>query len=274
MEWKDRTYCGDLTASHVGREVLLMGWVDAVRDHGNLLFIHLRDIRGLVQVVFDPKADMASYQTACTLREEYVVRVKGSVFQRAKGSENPYLETGEIEVFAKDLTILAQSRTLPFLISEKAMVFGEDIQAGPENVDEDLRLQYRYLDLRRPSRQNLFKMRYEIMKCIRDYLDQLSFIEVETPFLTRSTPEGARDYLVPSRLHEGKFYSLKKQDDPYTVEIDRAVDLIREKREREKNRIVKTFSEDSDLMVMNGRWGKYLKHMRYSLHFLSSLPIN
>ncbi|MBU2497802.1 MAG: aspartate--tRNA ligase, partial [Proteobacteria bacterium] len=208
MEWKDRTYCGDLTSSHVGREVLLMGWVDAIRDHGNLLFIHFRDIRGLVQVVFDPKADMASYQTACTLREEYVVRVKGSVFQREKGSENPYLETGEIEVFAKELTILAKSRTLPFLISEKAMVFGEDIQAGPEKVDEDLRLQYRYLDLRRPSRQHLFKMRYEIMKCIRDYLDQLRFIEVETPFLTRSTPEGARDYLVPSRLHEGKFYSL------------------------------------------------------------------
>ncbi len=208
MEWKQRIYCGDLRKSHEGEEVLLMGWVDAIRDHGNLLFIHMRDTRGIVQVVFDPKISDASYEKAAQLREEFVIKVIGKVALRAWGNENPNLETGEIEVFASGLDCLSKSKTLPFLISEKAMIFGEDFMTTPAHVDEDLRLQYRYLDLRRPSLQEVFVKRYGIMRCIRDYLDQLGFIEVETPVLTKSTPEGARDYLVPSRVHHGKFYAL------------------------------------------------------------------
>jgi aspartyl-tRNA synthetase len=208
MKWKNRIYCGELNPSHAGQDVLLMGWVDAIRDHGNLLFIHLRDVRGIVQVVFDPQVSPDGYRKAAALKEEYVVEVTGEVALRDAGTENPYLKTGEVEVLAHQLKVLSRSKTLPFQISEKAMVFGEDIKVGPEHVDEELRLQYRYLDLRRPSMQDLLLKRCEIMRCIRDYLGQMNFIEVETPFLTRSTPEGARDYLVPSRIHEDKFYSL------------------------------------------------------------------
>jgi aspartyl-tRNA synthetase len=208
MDWRQRSYCGDLATTHVDKEVLLMGWVDAIRDHGSLLFIHLRDVRGVVQVVFNPGLNAEIYEKASTLKEEYVVQVRGNVTLREKGTENPNLKTGKIEVFAMDLEILSLSRVLPFKISEKAIVFGEDIRANPEKVDEDLRHQYRYLDLRRPSAQELFLKRYEIMKCIRQVLDERRFTEVETPFLTKSTPEGARDYLVPSRIHRGKFYSL------------------------------------------------------------------
>jgi aspartyl-tRNA synthetase len=208
MDWRERVYCGELTRAHEGKDVILMGWVDAIRDHGNLLFIHLRDIQGIVQVVFDPRVSPDSYQRSTGLKEEYVLRVKGRVALREKGTENPNIATGETEVFAQEMDILSSSRNLPFRISEKAMVLGENINASPEKVDEDLRLQYRYLDLRRPSMQELLVKRYLIMKCIRDYLDQLNFLEIETPVLTKSTPEGARDYLVPSRIHQGKFYSL------------------------------------------------------------------
>ncbi len=208
MEWRQRIYCGDLTPSDAGKDVLLMGWVDAFRDHGSLRFIHLRDVRGIAQVVFNPEIDKESYDKAAGFKEEYVIQVRGKVALRLKGTENPNLSTGGIEVLAEDMEVLSLSRTLPFKISEKAIAFGEDIKANPEKVDEELRLQYRYLDLRRPSAQELFIKRYEIIKCIRAYLDQLHFTEIETPFLTKSTPEGARDYLVPSRVHKGKFYSL------------------------------------------------------------------
>lgn len=208
MEWRQRIYCGELTPSDAGKDVLLMGWVDAFRDHGSLLFIHLRDVRGIVQVVFNPEISKDSYEKAVGLKEEYVIQVRGRVALRRKGTENPNLRTGGIEVLAHDMDVLSLSRTLPFKISEKAIAFGEDIKANPEMVDEELRLQYRYLDLRRPSAQELFIKRYEIIKCIRAYLDQLHFMEIETPLLTKSTPEGARDYLVPSRVHKGKFYSL------------------------------------------------------------------
>jgi len=208
MEWRQRIYCGDLTASDAGKDVLLMGWVDAFRDHGSLLFIHLRDVRGIVQVVFNPGISEESYDRAAGLKEEYVIQVRGKVALRQKGTENPNLITGSLEVLAEQMEVLSLSRNLPFKISEKAIAFGEDIKANPEKVEEELRLQYRYLDLRRPSAQELFIKRYEIIKAIREYLDQLHFMEIETPFLTKSTPEGARDYLVPSRVHKGKFYSL------------------------------------------------------------------
>ncbi len=185
-----------------------MGWVDAIRDHGNVLFIHLRDIRGIAQVVFNPEINSEDYRKAVLLKEEYVIEVQGRVRLREEGTQNPNLETGDIEVSAVGFQLLSRSTPLPFQISEKAIVFGEEIQSSPENVDEEIRMQYRYLDLRRHSVQNRFKKRYEIFKAIREYLDQQRFIEVETPFLTKSTPEGARDYLVPSRVHQGKFYAL------------------------------------------------------------------
>jgi aspartyl-tRNA synthetase len=208
MDWKNRVYSGDLNKSFIRKDVLLMGWVDAIRNHGHILFIHLRDIRGIVQVVFDPKYSQDSYDISASLREEFVVEVAGKVQLRSKGTENPNLKTGEVEVIATRLTILAKSIHLPFNISEKAMVFGGEIQSGPADVDEDLRLQFRYLDLRRPSIQDLFLKRYQITKVIREYLDSQNFIELETPFLTRSTPEGARDYLVPSRVYKGNYYAL------------------------------------------------------------------
>jgi aspartyl-tRNA synthetase len=208
MKWRERYYCGELRPSHKGKEVRIMGWVDAIRDHGNILFIHLRDISGIVQTVFDPNVMTESCEQAGLLREEYVIEVRGKVALREKGKENPNLNTGDIEVFATEIVLLSKSKSLPFHISEKAMVFGEDVKESPKNIDEDLRLQYRYLDLRRPSIQDLFVKRYEIIKCIRDYLHELHFIEIETPLLTKSTPEGARDYLVPSRVHHGKFYAL------------------------------------------------------------------
>ncbi|MFC1883753.1 aspartate--tRNA ligase [Thermodesulfobacteriota bacterium] len=208
MDWGKRIYCGGIRGSQAGEDVLIIGWVDAIRDHGNVLFIHLRDITGMVQVVFNPDKSKGCYDKIGSFKEEFVLQIVGEVAIREKGTENPNLLTGEIEVFAKELEIISESKSLPFQISEKAMVFGEDITASPENVDEELRLRYRYLDLRRPSMQELLSKRYEINKCIREYLDSLNFIEVETPFLTRSTPEGARDYLVPSRVHRGKFYAL------------------------------------------------------------------
>ncbi len=208
LPWRERAFCGRLSPSDIGQEIVLMGWVDAIRDHGNLLFIHLRDTSGIVQVVFDPQRSPADYRKASLLREEFVVQVAGRVVQRRPGTENPNLVTGEIEVAAGKLVVLSEARPLPFPISEKAMVFGEELHASPDKVDEDLRLRYRYLDIRRPSVQEILKTRYILLKTIRDALHEQGFIEVETPILTRSTPEGARDYLVPSRLHRGKFYSL------------------------------------------------------------------
>jgi aspartyl-tRNA synthetase len=159
-------------------------------------------------VVFSSEINKDVYDMAASLKEEYVVEVSGKVALRAKGTENPNLTTGNIELLASDLTIFSRSKPIPFQVSEKAMVLGEDVKAIPEHVDEDLRLKFRYLDLRRPSMQEVLIKRYRILSTIRDYLGSLNFTEVETPFLTRSTPEGARDYLVPSRVHHGKFYAL------------------------------------------------------------------
>lgn len=208
MDWKNRVYCGSVGKEHVGRAVLLMGWIDAIRDHGNLLFIHLRDIKGIAQIVFNPGQGPGIYDRAITLKIEDVVRIKGRVSERAQETVNTNLDTGRFEVFAEDLEILSRSSSLPFQLSEKAILFGDETEANPEKVDEELRLKYRYLDLRRPSVQAVFKKRYEIIKSIRDFFHELGFLELETPVLTKSTPEGARDYLVPSRVHSGKFYAL------------------------------------------------------------------
>ncbi len=208
MLYSERSNCGQLSLPDAGSEVQLAGWVDALRDHGEVLFIHLRDRSGIVQVVFSPEFTSPDIcGRADTLRNEYCVTVKGRVAKRSEDTENPNIETGQIEVMAEDLVILSRSETLPFPISEKAMIVGDSVK-GLDSVAEDIRLQYRYLDLRRPSMQDNFIKRHKIFKCVRDYLDEQGFLEVETPILTKSTPEGARDYLVPSRVHPQHFYAL------------------------------------------------------------------
>ena len=188
--------CGDLRSEHVGNSVSLAGWVHRRRDHGNLIFIDLRDQQGVVQVVFNPDLAQEAHSLAEQLRNEWVVQVTGHVGARPEGTENPNLPTGEVEVVADDATVLNESKTPPFYVNEE----GE--------VDELLRLKYRYVDLRRPKMRDILVLRHRVVKFIRDFLDQRGFLEVETPILIKSTPEGARDFLVPSRLYPGKFYAL------------------------------------------------------------------
>jgi aspartyl-tRNA synthetase len=208
MNYSQRIFCGELSMDHVGQAVQICGWVDAYRDHGGLLFLHLRDRSGIVQVVFSPDITSAALcESAAALRPEYCITVTGTVRKRMEGTENPNIETGQLEVFVEEMTILSESEPLPFVITDKAMVAGSE-STGGENVSEDLRLQYRYLDIRRPFMQNNLIMRHRIFQVVRQFLDSRGFVEVETPVLTASTPEGARDYLVPSRVHPRKFYAL------------------------------------------------------------------
>jgi len=188
--------CGELNKKDIGAEVTLAGWVDRRRDHGGLIFIDLRDREGVVQVVFNPEISESCHKIASEMRSEYVVRVSGKVAPRPKGTENPKLPTGEIEVIASSTTILNPAKTPPFYINE-------DIE-----VEENLRLKYRYLDLRRGRMKENLLLRHRVVKFMRDFLSNRGFVEIETPILIKSTPEGARDYLVPSRLHRGRFYAL------------------------------------------------------------------
>jgi len=186
----------ELKACLVGQKVTVAGWVDRRRDHGGLIFIDVRDRSGLVQVVFNPEVNPECHKLAGDLRSEFVVQVTGLVGRRPPGTENAKLGTGEIEIVAEGLNILNTSETPPFYINEDA------------DVDENLRLKYRYLDMRRPRVRDVLMLRHKVVRFIRGYFDDLGFIEVETPILGKSTPEGARDYLVPSRVHPGKFYAL------------------------------------------------------------------
>ncbi|SFD57107.1 aspartyl-tRNA synthetase [Lentibacillus persicus] len=192
----ERTLAGTLGLDNVDQPVLLKGWVQKRRDLGGLIFIDLRDKSGLVQVVFNPDHSQAALETAEAVRTEYVLEIKGTVVERAADTVNPVMETGKIEVMATELTVLNKAKTPPFLIQEET------------DVAEDLRLKYRYIDLRRNTLQETFKMRHKTTQAIRDFLNDDGFLEMETPILTKSTPEGARDYLVPSRVHEGEFYAL------------------------------------------------------------------
>ena len=186
----------DLDTNNLGQEVVLNGWVNTRRDHGGLIFVDLRDRSGLIQVVFSPEVNLESFHLAEQIRSEYVVAVKGKVAARPAATENPNLKTGKIEVYAEDMELLSQAKTPPFYIEDNI------------EVDETLRLKYRYLDLRRPEMRDNLILRHKVIKTMRDYLDNNGFIEVETPILTKSSPEGARDYLVPSRVHPGEFYAL------------------------------------------------------------------
>ena len=187
-------YCGDLRASHLDQDVAVCGWVHRRRDHGGVIFIDLRDREGIVQVVFDPDTP-DSFQVAERVRGEYVLQVKGRVRHRPAGTENPDMVTGQVEVLGEKLEILNRSETPPFQLDE-------------EDVSEEHRLRYRYLDLRRPEMQQRIRLRAEITRQLRYFLDQRGFLEIETPILTKTTPEGARDYLVPSRTQPGSFFAL------------------------------------------------------------------
>ena len=188
--------CGELRREHVSQQVVLMGWVHRRRDHGGVIFIDLRDREGMVQVVFNPQQAAEAHAKASRLRSEYVIAVSGTVAERPAGSANLNLATGDVEVIAADLTILAEANPLPFVLDTE------------EEASEALRFKYRYLDLRRPQIQRNLIIRHHVAKAIRDYMDANGFLEIETPFLIRSTPEGARDYLVPSRVNPGEFYAL------------------------------------------------------------------
>ena len=190
-------YCGEPTENLVNKEITISGWINKRRDHGGLLFIDLRDRTGLIQVVFDPENLKPSEINWNQFRSEWIIKVKGLVKLRPKGTQNPKLNTGKIELIAKSYEVINKSKTLPFEISD-----------FKEETEELLRLKYRYLDLRRPQKYNILNLRHNVIKYIRDYLDNKGFLEIETPILIKSTPEGARDFVVPSRNNPGQFYAL------------------------------------------------------------------
>ena len=195
-DWKRTSYCGELTAGDIGRNACLMGWVQRRRDHGGLIFIDLRDRAGIMQLVFSPESPNGVHGAAHGLRSEFVVAVRGQVRRRPEGTANPNLSTGQVEMEVSEIRILNDSEPLPFMIEDES------------DVAETTRLKYRYLDLRRPSLQNKLVLRHKVAMATRNYLADNGFIEVETPVLTKSTPEGARDFLVPSRLSPGHFFAL------------------------------------------------------------------
>ncbi len=216
--------CGELRPDHNGEEVILKGWVDTRRDHGGLVFVDLRDRYGLTQVVFSPQDNETAYEAAGRLRREDVISIQGTVRPRGEEAVNPNLPTGEIEVSAHDLDVLNTAETPPFVVSAH-----EERQM---DIGEDLRLQHRYLDLRRPNLQENLVLRHRLYQTTRRYFDDHDFVEIETPVLMKSTPEGARDFLVPSRLHPGRFYALPQSPQTYKQllmvgGLDRYVQIVK-----------------------------------------------
>ena len=216
--FKRTVYCGHPRTGDIGREISVCGWAQRRRDLGQLIFIDLRDRTGLLQLAFDENTDRSVFETAVTVRSEFVLFAKGVLRERA--SKNPELPTGDIELEVSELRILAKSETPPFEITEDS------------DVNDALRLKYRYLDLRRPDMQRYIALRHKAVKVVRDYFDENGFLEIETPVLTKSTPEGARDYLVPSRVHPGKFYALPQSPQQYKqllmlAGFDRYMQIVR-----------------------------------------------
>ena len=204
MSFSIRTHtCGELREKYVGKRVVLNGWVDRRRDLGGLIFIWLRDRYGITQVVFEPDINKDAYELSKKLRSEFVISIEGIVRKRPEDAINMDLETGKIDVLADQLIILNEAETPPFAIKDETDAF------------EDLRLKYRYLDLRRPALQKVLLLRHKMYQIVRKYFDENNFVEIETPVLMKSTPEGARDYLVPSRVHKGKFYALPQSPQQY-----------------------------------------------------------
>jgi aspartyl-tRNA synthetase len=193
---KRTVYNGRVTKEYLGQKVTLKGWVQKRRDLGGVIFIDLRDREGLVQVVFNPELSKEAWEVADTCRSEYVIEVYGEVIERAPEAINPKMKTGEVEVMVEEITILSKAKTPAFPIEDEA------------NVGDEARMKHRYLDLRRPKMTQNLMMRTRVTQAIRQYLDGEEFLDIETPYLAKSTPEGARDYLVPSRVHQGEFYAL------------------------------------------------------------------
>lgn len=256
MQLKRTHYCGHLRESHVGQTITLSGWVDRWRDHGGVIFIDLRDREGISQIVFDPQN--TGLQEASSLRQEAVISVQGKVRPRPDGMINKNLPTGMIEVEAKSLEILNRAQPLPFMLHEDSPSAGE--------VDESLRLTYRYLDLRRPTLQKNLRIRHEFVKAAREFYFENGFWEIETPILYKSTPEGARDYLVPSRVHPGEFYALPQS--PQTLKqlcmisgMDRYVQIARCFRDEDLRAdrqpeftqvdVEMSFVEENDIMALH-----------------------
>ena len=253
--------CGALTAADAGTEVILCGWVSRQRDHGGLIFIDLRDRSGTVQLVFSPEINQAALLKADGVRTEYVLSVRGAVRLRSPETVNPAMETGAIEVCGEEVRILNPAKTPPFYIQDNV------------DVDETVRLKYRYLDLRRPEMQHNLILRHRVAKTMRDFFDSRDFIEVETPMLTKSTPEGARDYLVPSRVNPGKFYALPQSPQIFKqilmvagyeryfqiVRCFRDEDL-RADRQPEFTQIdcEMSFVEQEDVLEIFERWAKHM----------------
>ena len=252
-------YCGQILPETLGEQVVVAGWAQKTRDLGNLIFIDLRDRSGIVQLAFDDATDRAIFEKAAGVRAEFVLMAKGTV--RKRESVNKEIPTGEQEIFVEELKILSESQTPPFEITDKT------------NVKEELRLRYRYLDLRRPSMQRYLNMRHKIAKVTRDYFDSQGFMEIETPMLIKSTPEGARDYLVPSRIHEGKFYALPQSPQTYKQLLmlsgcDRYMQIVkcfrdedlRADRQPEFTQVdlEMSFVEQDDVMAMNEGYISYL----------------
>lgn len=196
LEYSRTDFCGELRDTHVGRTVVLTGWVHRRRDHGGLIFIDLRDRTGLIQIVFNPETNQEAFQQAETVRSEYVLAVEGQVGLRPEGTTNENLPTGKVEVYVSGMKIVSKAKTPPFTVFDA------------DDVEESVRLKYRYLDLRRPELQEVIRLRHKTTMKIRSFLDRAGFWEIETPMLTKSTPEGAREYIVPSRVHPGEFYVL------------------------------------------------------------------
>lgn len=264
MQGLKRTkYCGEFTAEDVGKEAVACGWVQRARDKGMLVFIDLRDRTGIVQLAFNDQTDAGLRAKAQTVRSEFVLMAKGTV--RRRESVNPDLPTGEIELYVSDLRILAKAQTPPFEITDKT------------NVKEELRLKYRYLDLRRSEMQHAIQMRHKIVKAAHDYYDRNGFLEIETPALIKSTPEGARDYLVPSRVHPGCFYALPQSPQQYKQLLmlsgyDRYMQIarcfrdedLRADRQPEFTQIdcEMSFVEQEDVLEIFERWAKHMfKHV-------------
>ena len=247
-------YCGTVRASDIGNDVCVMGWVQKQRDLGNLIFIDLRDRTGIVQLAFDNETDKEIFDKAFGIRAEYVLCAHGTVRPRGEGAANPNLPTGEVEIFVKELKILSVAQTPPFEVSDS------------KRVNDETALKYRYLDLRRPSLQRNIMMRHEIARVAREYYYENDFLEIETPMMIKSTPEGARDYLVPSRIHKGSFYALPQSPQLYKQLLmlsgyDRYIQLarcfrdedLRADRQPEFTQIdlEMSFVTEEDVMAMN-----------------------
>lgn len=217
---KRTNYCGLISEKELGEEVVVKGWIQKRRDLGGLIFIDLRDREGIVQVVFNPKVSNEALEIADSCRSEYVIGVKGKVVKRGDSAVNPKMKTGTIEIIAEDIVVYNEAKTPPFVIEDD------------QTISDDVRMTYRYMDIRRPSMMNTLKLRHDVSNVIRNYLNDHGFMDVETPYLNKSTPEGARDYLVPSRVHPGHFYALPQS--PQTTKqllmgagVDRYYQIVR-----------------------------------------------